>query len=1098
MVIFNKWLENATFKRSSSNLPMSGEGTGIGVSTPPMAGSLGKSQERFPLDKSCPVCAAKGQTQALRVYRISFQESIILCGNPQCIFPLGSKPLAEVLVPGTPGKVLPKRNWAKRKRLCTSLEKIQAELPSKCQRTEDPVSKEEDVSAGGEVQEPRSVDLSHQESSMVTLVTESENKEETTAPSQPEGVDVIEELAHTTDLCSLGKDTERPCSVQSNLDVKSGALQEADSGQLVPAPLCLFWKNRHSLCWLDSLMVALVHSSALKEGVNTLHTENSPVRKLWTEYHKACALLKGAPQTDNQEDANKIPSAVFLQAQTLLDDIRMFVFNLLQPMLRCKLGAKESPVFALPLLLKQDEPAEELFRHSFHWEFECSSCGHTLKNRCEKTLTTFTDIVPEWHPLNAVHRSQCNKCQQKLQQRRMVLERLHPIFMLHFVEGLPQNDLNAYAFDFQGKHYAVCTVIQYDESLKHFATWLRQDDGSWLECDDLKYPHCAVHKQLEVPAHEIHIVFWEAQEKSTEPETDLCLREDCVERDGCTKTDQQKISLLVPETDLFNVTSDVKSADLSADCSFNNSIGSDELLDTFEGLSHNDIVTLTLVEIKVETEGQALDRCQIPDSLEGSDQIEPPEEILPAQPSSENCLLGASGNGSLSPDMNHGIEMPSGLGRPEEPAKVCVSQPGMSKGSEAVLPGPLKTGKEKRGSVDYKRRVMAAVKSPPPLMVNSALSPDTTLPPSPSLALSGNITVAVSSTQSASVLSSAVSGIKTRASGGRWAANLLNRHPSLQASAAHLRHASGAPSSHSPGTLNKEKQGTKTPLALADDASFLGKAAEMFGGFMSKGRASTVVASSKGNLISQGMESKTQDVFKEECVKSPSLQATFLSKPVNTIGALHPTLGAATLGHDTPQEPSKTSALKGLDKSEKLRHKLLKKLKAKKEKLASLNNLLKLEGGGKGDVFRLPESRESSKYLDVKNVLPTPDSTDTESPYTVSSSTSFCSSPSYDEFFADLLSPATTTSSASPDSTGLLEMLVNGQETGGLPNGAAVDHSGSQGGTAVQPQVIGSVTIQENGLISAKEDFFSELMSSSTLAESTDFNMLDLSTFSFD
>lgn len=94
----------------------------------------------------------------------------------------------------------------------------------------------------------------------------------------------------------------------------------------------------------------------------------------------------------------------------------------------------------------------------------------------------------------------------------------------------------------------------------------------------------------------------------------------------------------------------------------------------------------------------------------------------------------------------------------------------------------------------------------------------------------------------------------------------------------------------------------------------------------------------------------------------------------------------------------------GLSATEALRYKLVKKLKAKKKKLAQLNEML-----GHQDRASLR-----------------PDSTDLSSPNTVTSSTydsSVC-----DDFFSDLLSPATTVSNLSPDSTGFLEMLSNKQD----------------------------------------------------------------------
>lgn len=57
------------------------------------------------------------------------------------------------------------------------------------------------------------------------------------------------------------------------------------------------------------------------------------------------------------------------------------------------------------------------------------------------------------------------------------LFRTPPVFGLHFVGGLPDNDVRNYAFSFKGTSYSITTVIQYDQQLKHFVTWICQSDG---------------------------------------------------------------------------------------------------------------------------------------------------------------------------------------------------------------------------------------------------------------------------------------------------------------------------------------------------------------------------------------------------------------------------------------------------------------------------------------------------------------------------------------------------------------------------------------------------------------------------------------------
>lgn len=57
------------------------------------------------------------------------------------------------------------------------------------------------------------------------------------------------------------------------------------------------------------------------------------------------------------------------------------------------------------------------------------------------------------------------------------------MFGLHFVEGLPDNDVRNYKFTFMGKHYSVTTVIQYSQNLKHFVTWIGNSDGKYFKTD---------------------------------------------------------------------------------------------------------------------------------------------------------------------------------------------------------------------------------------------------------------------------------------------------------------------------------------------------------------------------------------------------------------------------------------------------------------------------------------------------------------------------------------------------------------------------------------------------------------------------------------
>ncbi|KAL0182902.1 hypothetical protein M9458_022277, partial [Cirrhinus mrigala] len=116
---------------------------------------------------------------------------------------------------------------------------------------------------------------------------------------------------------------------------------------------------------------------------------------------------------------------------------------------------------------------------------------------------------------------------------------------------------------------------------------------SWLELDDLKYPHSIIHKRFTFPANEIHIVFWESDSTKDEA-SEVCSP---TAPSAVTNVDDKHAHELSDSVaDDTCVLSALTVGDTTATATLDASIGSTTLLDTFEGLSHTDIVTLTLVD----------------------------------------------------------------------------------------------------------------------------------------------------------------------------------------------------------------------------------------------------------------------------------------------------------------------------------------------------------------------------------------------------------------------------------------------------------------------------------------------------------------------
>uniref|UniRef100_A0A8C8ZXN6 Ubiquitin specific peptidase like 1 n=1 Tax=Prolemur simus TaxID=1328070 RepID=A0A8C8ZXN6_PROSS len=495
-----------------NGLPVIGPGTDIGISSLHMVGYLGKNYDsaKVTSDGYCPACREKGKLKALKTYRISFQESIFLCEDLQCIYPLGSKSLNNLISPDSEECHTPSKP-RKRKILETSCK--DSLLSANSKKTRNHI-----VTDGEQI-------LNSKHNGEVCGASSSNPIRTADCLEQSEILEAdIVDVATEKDPPTIGVSGTGGISPQNEGYTSELDMPLESNCTSFRQTLCVQWKNAYALCWLDCILSALVHSERLKNTVTELCSkEESVFWQLFTKYNQANKLLcENQLDGVNDGDCKKLASEIYAEIETCLNEVRDKIFVRLQPQLRCELGDMESPVFAFPLLLKIEPHIEKLFLFSFSWDFGCSQCGHQYQNRFTKSLVTFTNVIPEWHPLNAAHFGPCNSCNDKSQIRKMVLEKVSPLFMLHFVEGLPHNDLQRYAFHFEGCLYQITSVIQYKAN-NHFITWSLDADGSWLECDDLKGPCSERHENFEVPASEIHIVIWERKTSQVTDKEAACL-----------------------------------------------------------------------------------------------------------------------------------------------------------------------------------------------------------------------------------------------------------------------------------------------------------------------------------------------------------------------------------------------------------------------------------------------------------------------------------------------------------------------------------------------------------------------------------------------
>lgn len=525
----------------------------------------------------------------------------------------------------------------------------------------------------------------------------------------------------------------------------------------------------------------------------------------------------------------------------------------------------------------------------------------------------------------------------------------------------------------------------------------------------------------------MHIVFWEVEDDKelhicsssstsalSDNERNNSLNEGSVADGVLVHSPDQ--SLLIPHNDtdiICALTEDTSSSmDTTVTAGFDTSIGATTLLDTFEGLTHSEIITLTLVEVKPDVEMQSLNNNHKTLDLNTAGK----NEILDSSSAAEgnklhHCPSVDLPSTSSDPD--------SGDGSSSDPTFVPGARRGRGKGISRRKTVSRAKGKKVASSKVALHTSSSTSSEPCGVNCEQPVVPDTE-----DKSLSTEIT------QQGSLMSStdnpplsANESDPTSASlldqNSRWSF-LLSKHPlnQVQKSTAKFAPASDTqlkppppPPFHS--TPNPVKR-PHLPMALypkpqlrtEDSEDLPVKAADMYGAFRAKS------LNNQRPLLSPTVQS--QPVTSNHLTTPTVMSSTSLITP----GA------KALLKASLKRHGSHSSEVPvGLGSTEALRYKLLKQLKSRKKQLARINKMLDKHEG-----------------LQLR-----PDSTDLDSPSTVTSST--YDGATSDDFLSDLLSPATTASNLSPDSTGFFEMFANGPDGAERVVEAAGRPSEMNGGT---------------------------------------------------
>ncbi|NXE81323.1 USPL1 isopeptidase, partial [Cochlearius cochlearius] len=988
-------------QKTTNGLQVIGEGTGIGKSTLHMVGYLGKNTNpvETPAHEYCPVCKEKGQIQLLRTYRINFQESIFLCENPQCIYPLGYKPLNSIITSAdSENRQVPSTH--KKRKLCDTSDFSPVESHAKKARTNNVVNVEPTINKDPVVKCYQN-SLCIPKSSLHDGLQNDQQKPRSNVESCIQKVDL--ETTTTTTSCQesppkTSSPGTQPLPNSELCSATSEILLRGDKGSTDNTDLCLQWRNVHNLCWLDCILSALVHLETLKFALAEEYGDGKCLlQKLLTKYNQATVLLNTCKRSKVKD--------VLPKAESHLNEIRNKMFTQLQPRLRCELGKEESPVFALPLLLQQDQQAEKLFLHSFSWKFECVCCGYKYQDRFRRTLTTFTNIIPDWHPLNAIHVGPCNNCSDRSQRRQMILEKVPSVFMLHFVEGLPHNNLKNYAFRFEEETYQITAIVQYQTYKKHFITWSLNPDGTWLECDDLKGPYCKRHKRFEVPPSEIHIVIWEKKTPHVPGELNSPLQSKNTE-DFPLDNVQSKTTAL--HCGFYKTVDNIPAEHRKEDSGRTpgkkqKQVAEDEsrVHHGLEDLAHDDLVTLMLEEIQVDSEGKSLSNGQ----MVGNNVVEmgtQQQEELASSP--DVPYRGEFAGTSLAMNNKCTLSENSSICSPLEELNPANITPSVPKNHN---PDPSDSSLAQR---TYDRTNLPNRDHG----LNSELQLNKKLPPvenimqkSPDLKDASKTVVSSQVANSSVANNSCQPSHKDQKRGfvGSWVKKLLSKNTSFMPSSA--------------SALKKERS-CKTPsMQKISEVRLPVKGASNFGGFQS--RSTNKRTETPKSVVPQSNNTHPLSNFKgfSQSTHLPTASHTAIEGPTwNKSGSTLGTSGKVTQLH-SPSCNSVKAEESDSDKTKKLRLKLLKKLNAKKKKLASLDRLaveqMKHEKPVSGDVSTSSqlESHDDSELFQtfLRELQYQIDVADNASELHANSVSGCTSHSNSDEILAELLSPTSTVAS---------------------------------------------------------------------------------------
>lgn len=509
-------------------------------------------------ETQCESCAAKGLNFKKRSYQLNFQEAILLCENKQCSDLFHTPDVTKLILPVEPAAKRPKPSEKRLRKKNVKLAKgCGQSLLNRSQDSTVVVTNSEGGISSENLQDLL-VSVEYDARKHLPATTTTMNSTTTTLQNEPSatvvnmcmssdggaegGSEVLQQMVSMPTLAILRPDgtIDTTALLNSNhrivmvndcaylieggqeLIMQDGttAYELQDGAVSTHYPQ---WTNKDALCWLDVTLNLLVHNNTLKRFVDRLSSD-STVGKLMGLYNEATISYN-----EKFTSSMNVPRMQECENQVsmVMEKIRDAAFNHLHQKLKCNRGDEESPVFALPFLLKEENLMQHFSNH-FQQIIKCDRCHFQQTRSIQKMVLTIDRVPSNFSMPNCQFVANCFVCGASDQLHEMKFDRLQPCVMIHFVNGLPAHDLSQYDFQFNQTTYAVTAVIQYKRNPNHFIAWIRNaTDNTWMECDDLK-PGPTIFQQHVLPkllTHECHVVVWEQVDKNPVVEENVAVEE---------------------------------------------------------------------------------------------------------------------------------------------------------------------------------------------------------------------------------------------------------------------------------------------------------------------------------------------------------------------------------------------------------------------------------------------------------------------------------------------------------------------------------------------------------------------------------------------